>query len=337
MLPSFVLCYVFFGHRIPSPDTQSGRMRRGAGMLEDYFAIVGGDLLPRYLRAKTIPAPASSGCPSASLLDEKAARAKRIMSRCRFCERRCAIDRLAGKTGYCGVGATSRVASEFLHMGEEPELVPSLTIFLAGCTLRCVYCQNWDIAMSAGLGSPVDPGGLARIIESGHERGAKNVNLVGGDPDPHIWTVLEALRLVDAPLPVVWNSNMYLSRESMEILDGVVDVYLGDFRYGNDACAARYSDAPRYLETVTRNFEEAFQQADVMLRHLVLPGHLACCTEPIMAWCAEHIPGAYFNLMFQYRPEYRASWYPEIDRRLSPDERREALDLAARYRIAVRD
>lgn len=300
-------------------------------MLDDYFAIREGRRRPRFREAEASVDPSTG----ASALEAKAQAARTMMSSCRLCERRCAVDRAGGETGWCGVGAAPRVASEFLHMGEEPELVPSHTIFFAGCTMRCVYCQNWDIAMDASVGGAVDAARLAAWIAERHAEGAANVNLVGGEPTPNLPAVLEALVAVEGDTPIVWNSNMYMSEEAMDLLCGVVDVYLADFRYGNDECARRLSDAPRYFETVARNFIVAFDTAEVMLRHLVLPGHIECCTEPIMRWVAERMPSAYFNLMFQYRPEYRAPEHPEIDRILTPEEKRHAMELARRYGLAV--
>jgi len=273
-----------------------------------------------------------------SLLDLKLALAELMLEGCRFCERRCGADRARGKTGFCGVGRSSRYASQFLHMGEEPELVPSHTIFFSGCTFACVYCQNWDIAMHPESGMTAEPRHLARLLEEGLQHGSRNANFVGGNPDPHLHTILATVReLGDAArhLPLVWNSNMFTSREAMLILEGVTDIWLADLRYGNDACAARLSGVEGYFEVVTRNFQEADRSGEVMLRHLVLPGHRDCCTEPIMRWVSENLPGVYYNLMFQYRPEYRAPLYPEIDRRLSTTERREALELAGRYGLDI--
>lgn len=278
--------------------------------------------------------PRSAEAPS--LLDLKAALARRMLRDCRMCERRCGVNRAEGEAGYCGVGAVSRVASDFLHLGEEPELVPSHTIFFSGCTFHCEYCQNWDIAMDPRSGNPADPARLAESLRDGMRQGSRNANFVGGNPDPNLHTILEtAVRLGGdgKHLPMIWNSNLYTSQEAMRLLEGVADVYLADFRYGNDDCAVRYSDVDRYFHVVSRNFLAACRQGEVMLRQLVLPGHVSCCTERIMRWVADNIPGTYFNLMFQYRPEYRAALHPEIDRRLAAEERAEAVRLARYYAI----
>ncbi|MGQ9474664.1 MAG: radical SAM protein [Actinomycetota bacterium] len=338
-------------------------------MLNDYFSILGGERPARHWVSGRLPAgsdnleelpdeelwglhdrametfrrsweerswPPERARPS--LLDMKAVLARRMLRDCHMCERRCGADRTAGKTGYCGVGETSRVASIFLHFGEEPELVPSHTIFFSGCTFRCVYCQNWDIAMDARTGNPADPSYLANALRQGMRQGSRNANFVGGNPDPNLHTILETVaHLGDdgKSLPMVWNSNMYTSLEAMRLLEGVMDIYLADFRYGNDDCARRYSDVERYFEVVSRNFKIAYRQGEIMLRQLLLPGHLRCCTERIMEWVAENMPDIYFNLMFQYRPEYKAALYPEMDRRPSGEEKREAMAIAARLGIAL--
>lgn len=338
-------------------------------MLEDYFSILEGRRPARHWLSARIPAGApdlagldendlwglhDAAMPSfrdawkkggepppaegPSLLQLKSALAHLMLRGCRMCERRCGADRAGGETGYCGVGAVSRVASNFLHFGEESELVPSHTIFFAGCTFRCEYCQNWDIAMDARAGSPADPAYLADSLREGMRQGSRNANFVGGNPDPNLHTILDTIISLGGDgkrLPMVWNSNMYTSEESMRLLEGVMDVYLADFRYGNDECARAYSDVDDYFSVVSRNFLIADRQGEIMLRQLILPGHVSCCTERIMRWVSGNIPGTYFNLMFQYRPEYRAALHPEIDRRPSPQEKMEAVRLAEVYGIAL--
>ncbi len=262
---------------------------------------------------------------SPSLLDLKVAIIDRILESCHCCEHRCEVNRKAGEKGYCRLTDVSRIASEFLHMGEEPELVPSHTIFFTGCVFACVYCQNWDISTFPDSGTEVEPRKLAKLIDVRRLHGAKNINFVTPTPHPH--TVLKTVRELSENTPVVWNSNMYHSPEIAHLLEGVVDVYLGDFKYGNDECARKYSKVKDYLEVVRPNFEFAYETAEILLRHLVLPGHLDCCTKPIAEWVAEHIPMIRFNLMFQYRPCYRAMEYPDLGRGLTLEEQTDAIDI----------
>ncbi len=253
-----------------------------------------------------------------SLLTLKGVIADRILESCIFCERRCGANRRKKELGYCRCEAVSRYSTEFLYYGEEPELVPSHTIFFTGCNFSCVYCQNWEISTSPQSGISILPEELARIIAFQRAYGSRNVNFV--TPTPHTHIILRILNALKINIPVVWNSNMYYSQEIAKLLEGVVDVYLGDFRYGSDECAMKYSNVKDYWNVVTRNFEKGYAKGEILLRQLVLPGHIECCTRPIIQWTKEHIPKARFNLMFQYRPNYRAYEYPEINRSLSPED-----------------
>lgn len=264
-----------------------------------------------------------------SLLDLKVELAKRILKSCHFCERRCEVDRTKGERGTCGVGEKSRISSEFVHHGEEPELVPSYTIFFSGCTFKCQYCQNWDISQFPDSGVEVSPQTLAKSVEGARNEGARNVNWVGGEPTPNLHTILEALNSCKVNVPSVWNSNMYMSIDAMKLLFGTQDVYLADFKYGNDGCASRYSKVPSYFRVVARNHRLAFADAELIIRQLVLPGNVECCTRPVLDWIAKNLNSMVrVNLMDQYRPEARACDYPNISRALKPEEFDVALEIA---------
>jgi putative pyruvate formate lyase activating enzyme len=131
-----------------------------------------------------------------------------------------------------------------------------------------------------------------------------------------------------ANAPHIWNSNMYMSTEALKLLDGVIDVYLADFKYGNDECAKRLSDAPDYMQVATRNHLIARSHAEMVIRHLVLPGHLDCCTRPVLEWIAGNLEGVVVNVMAQYRPEHRAMEFAELSRPLRADEHRKAMTIA---------
>jgi len=344
---------------------------RRPGRLEQYERIAQGVELPRYLRLREIEcefdpsepienlwqlhdkpclsmSPKRSSKKQRNLLDLKIELSERILRSCILCERRCRVDRTKGEKGACGV-LEPRISSDFVHMGEEPEVIPSYTIFFAGCTFRCVFCQNWDISTHPENGRIISPERLARMIESrdaslsreadrlkgieafpvfGRPAYAKNVNWVGGDPTSNIPFILRTLRMCNSRLPQIWNSNMYLTEESMKLLDGVIDLYLADFKYGNDRCAKKFSGVDRYFEVVSRNHLLAAKQCDVLIRHLVMPNHIECCTRPILEWIAEHLPNSVVNVMAQYRPEHRALEFKEISRPISAKEYSTALKIA---------
>lgn len=278
--------------------------------LPDYFNILDSRGTAKFLDCKE--------------LEGKSEKADKILESCHFCERRCGANRKKGQKGVCGV-LESRVSSEFTHMGEEPELVPSYTIFFSGCTFKCVFCQNADISQHPESGAYIEPRVLANMIK---KKATKNVNWVGGDPTPNLAYILKVLTLVEKNIPQVWNSNMYLTEEAMQLLDGVIDLYLTDFKYGNDNCALKYSHAPRYFDIVSRNHLLARQQAELLIRHLVMPNHIECCTKPVLNWIAQNLENVRVNVMDQYRPEYKAHDFDEISHRLGWPEFSEALEYA---------
>ncbi len=264
-----------------------------------------------------------------SLLDVKVKLSRQLVRKCRLCEWKCGVDRLKGDLGVCRV-REPRVSSAFVHMGEEAPITPSGTIFFSGCNFRCVFCQNWDISQYPESGKPVNESELATIMDELRTSGARNINLVGGDPTPNLHVILGALKQAKKDFPVIWNSNMYMSDEATKLLLGIVDLWLPDFKYWDNDCARKYSSVVRYRETITRNLRTAysFPPGEIVVRHLVLPGHLYCCTKPILRWIGENIPRVLVNIMDQYRPEYKAEDYPEINRRVSTEEMMEAYQLA---------
>jgi putative pyruvate formate lyase activating enzyme len=267
--------------------------------------------------------------PERSFLDLKAEIANRVLEDCHFCTRRCGFNRLNGEFGTCKCGVQITVSTIFEHMGEEPELVPSGTIFTLGCTLLCLHCQNWTISQWYEKGEIFSPERLARAVEHLRKGGCRNVNLVGGEPTPWLQQWLETFKHVKVNVPVVWNSNSYYSEETAKLLAGFADVYLLDFKYGSNECAERISDAPGYWEACTRNHLFGKKYGELLIRVLVLPQHLECCTKNILNWIAHNL-GTWVrtNVMFQYRPEWRAREIPELRRRLTRREMERAIELA---------
>ncbi len=280
--------------------------------------------------------------PEASFLDVKIELARRQLRRCSLCERRCGVDRTR-RRGACLLDDKPRVSSWFLHMGEEAPLVPSGTVFFAGCNFRCAFCQNWDISQRPENGAEAAPRHLALIQIKLRAEGARNINWVGGEPTPNIPSILESLRELAARrfnAPQLWNSNMYLTPEGLSLILHVMDIWLPDFKYGNNACALRYSVVPRYVDVVARNLSTICRRGeDVIIRHLVLPGHVDCCTKPVLKWIAENCPRALVNIMDQYHPDYLVptmAKYSDINRLVSDAEMREAYRYADELGLAWR-
>ncbi|HZY03768.1 MAG TPA: radical SAM protein [Anaeromyxobacteraceae bacterium] len=278
-------------------------------------------------------------------LAERAREARRRLEACDLCARYCRVNRLESIRGaVCRTGARAVVHAAFPHHGEERCLSGwngSGTIFFSWCNLRCLYCQNWEISWE-GAGCEVEDEELARLMLGLQQAGCHNVNLVS--PSHVVPQVLAALDIAarrGLSLPLVWNTGGYDSPEALRLLDGVVDVYMPDAKYGDSAVARRLSRVRDYVEVNRAALEEMHRQVGdlvldeeglaqrgLLVRHLVLPGGLAG-TEAVMRFLAEEIsPRTWVNLMGQYRPCYRADEVPEVARRPTAAELREALSAA---------
>ena len=274
------------------------------------------------------------------------------LGNCRLCPRDCDVNRLNNQIGVCKTGRHAVVSSHFAHFGEEDCLRGSRgsgTIFFAWCNLRCVFCQNYDISW-LGEGSPTPPGELAEIMLHLQRLGCHNINFV--TPEHVVPEILEALLPAiehGLRLPLVYNTGGYDSLESIELMNGVVDVYMPDFKIWNAETARRYLKAPNYPEAACRAILEMHRQVGplvfdehglalrgVLIRHLVMPG-LVEETRQILKWIADELgPDTYVNLMDQYSPAGKvgSSDYAEINCRITSKEYEAALEAA--YAVGLR-
>lgn len=278
-------------------------------------------------------------------LAERARELGRLMDGCCLCPRSCGAQRTAGERGTCGAATDVEVASCHPHFGEERPLVGrggSGTIFLAHCSLRCVFCINWDVSQG-GAGEAVTSGRLAEMMLELQRRGCHNINLV--TPTHYAPQIVEALDRAAGQglrLPLVYNTSGYERVEILRLLDGIVDIYLPDFKYWEPAAADGLStgadDYPqRAREAVLemhRQVGAAGPAADglmyrgLMIRHLVMPGGLSG-TRRVIDWIADELPkDSYLNLMSQYRPAFRAAKEPALARRLTRAEYEQAVEWA---------
>jgi putative pyruvate formate lyase activating enzyme len=278
------------------------------------------------------------------VLSRRVEAAREILSSCKLCPRRCKVNRLSGELGYCRVGRDPMVSNYGPHFGEEPPLVGrhgSGTIFLTGCSLGCIYCQNFDISHLLE-GEVVSVEELSGMMHSLEAQGCHNINLV--TPTHQVPQILEALlraREKGLGLPVVYNCGGYEPREVLALLDGIVDIYMPDAKYMDVDAAKMLSGVEDYPEIVKQALVEMHRQVGdlqisaegiatrgLLLRHLVLPGGLAG-TRELVRFVAEHISrDTYINIMAQYRPCFKAHRCPPLDRRVRSQEVDEAREIA---------
>lgn len=272
--------------------------------------------------------------------DSRVERARGMLSACRLCPRECGVDRTAGELGVCGAGDVACVSSANDHHGEEPPLSGykgSGTIFFTHCNLRCVFCQNYPIS-HLGNGEEMTAEELAATMVRLQRRGCHNINFV--TPTHMLPFILEAMPPAIAKglrVPLVYNCGGYETMEALELLDGVVDIYLPDMKYNDDRAAERLSAAPDYVERNRAAIKEMHRQVGdlevdgegiarrgLIIRHLVLPGGMAGSAGVLEFIAREVSINTAISLMSQYFPAYKAFDYPEISRRPTPEEYREA-------------
>jgi len=293
--------------------------------------------------------------PSYLALDAAAWKRKRdffagCFSPCRFCPRQCGAERTAGKAGVCHAGREAKIASHNLHFGEEPPISGrrgSGTVFFSGCTLKCLFCQNYPISQLAH-GELYSSEQLSGVFLSLQKRGAHNINLVS--PTPYLHHVVVALEIASARglrIPLVYNTSGYERVEVVAELDGIVDIYLPDLKYGPAEGLRRLglelSGAGDYAEHAVPAIGEMFRQTGplaldgegiavrgTVIRHLIIPGNTANSVDALRTIASSPFKGAWLSLMSQYFPAHRAPGRPPLDRRLRPDEWREVRDEALR-------
>lgn len=255
-------------------------------------------------------------------LDLKHELAWRQLTDCEMCHWRCKIDRTTSARGRCGVGEASYLTAEYLHMGEEPEITPAHTLFFSGCTFRCVYCQNWRGAFNARAGRPFTAAEVADLARHRQKQGAVSLNLVGGTPEPHLHFLIQlADHLSDEVwLPIVLNGNASATPDAIRLMTGIVDLHLLDFKFGNRGCGEQVAGIPNYWEQTTQTIRQSAETGGLLIRHLVMPGHLPCCTRPVLDWLAREMPSVRLHLMDQYRPAYKAWEDPKLKHHLTKED-----------------
>lgn len=262
---------------------------------------------------------------------------------CNLCPRACRVDRKGGQTGYCGMTTQIKIARAALHMWEEPCISGtkgSGTVFFTGCPLCCVFCQNHRIALGK-MGRSISRQELTEIFLDLQKQGAININLV--TPTHYVPQIREALieaKIQGLSIPVVYNTGSYETVETLRQLEGLIDIYLPDFKYFNHEIAARYSNAPDYPQTAKKAIEEMVRQAGkpafeqgimrkgVMVRHMVLPGCTRDSKKVIEYLLNTYGERIYISIMNQYTPMQGQENYPELQRKITKREYEKVVNYA---------
>lgn len=282
------------------------------------------------------------------ILSQRVKKLYSIYENCHLCPRDCRVDRIKGETGKCRATSQVKVSDAFPHFGEEPPLVGkkgSGTIFFSNCGLRCVFCQNYKISIE-GEGVEISDERLADLMTKLQKVGCHNINLV--TPTHYVPNIVNAVQMAiknGLHIPLVYNTSGYETLETLQLLDGIIDIYLPDCKYMNPEYAAKYSSEafsyPYYAQIALKEMhrqvgvlqinQKGIAVRGLMIRHLIMPNRISGAKK-FLKFIAENFPkNTYINLMAQYRPEHKAFDYPEIARRLKRSEYQEAVQWAKNY------
>lgn len=259
---------------------------------------------------------------------ERARVAHELLANCNFCAHDCGVNRVDGERGPCGAGVVTRFFSAQVEVGDELELIPTFAIALSGCDLRCDFCITGLSSWNPRAGGEFNAREMAGRAMQALEEGATTIQLLGGEPAIHLPAVLEFVAALPASAKLVWKTNAHGSAQARELLDGLFNVWLADFKFGNDNCAQRLARVGSYRRVVEENLLWANEHTELLVRHLLMPGHFECCWAPIAEWLAAELPGVKLSLRAGFWPAWRGGRHEELRRTLPEAERTRAFELA---------
>jgi putative pyruvate formate lyase activating enzyme len=215
-----------------------------------------------------------------------------------------------------------------VEVSDELELMPTFSVALSGCDLRCDFCITGKESWNPRAGLAFDAAAMAARAEAALHKGAKTIMVLGGEPTIHLPAALEFVSRLPDSARLIWKTNAHGSAPARELLDGMFDVWLADFKFGNDACAQRLAKISDYVRVVQENLRWANEHSELIVRHLLMPGHGECCWPPVAEWLAENLPGVKVNLRAGFWPAWHARRHQEFHHTLSTSENHLALELA---------
>ena len=259
---------------------------------------------------------------------ERTTAARAALADCRLCAHECGVNRLTAAAGLCHAGAESRVFSAQVEVTDELELIPTFAIALSGCDLRCDFCITGNDSWNSRAGELLSLEKIAGRANAALANGARTVMILGGEPTIHLPTALEIVAALPDDAKLVWKTNAHGSAQARELLAGLFDVWLADCKFGNDNCARRLAKIPDYNRVIRENLLWANEHSELIVRHLLMPGHVECCWRPVAEWLAENLPGVKGNLRSGFWPAWNSSRHDELRRTVSPDESGRASQIA---------
>lgn len=290
---------------------------------------------PGFLLAPPLRPPRPRSSRRSELASCRADAARASLACCQLCAHHCGADRLAGPAGLCHAGPFARVFSAQTEVSDELLLGPVFAVAFSGCDLRCDFCitgrESWD----ARAGEPADFDDLAARAAAALEAGARTIMILGGEPTIHLPDALALAARLPDDATLAWKTNAHGSAAARALLDGVFDVWVADYKFGNDTCAARLSRTENYTAIVRENLIWAARDHALLVRHLLMPGHVECCWRPVAAWLAAELPGVAVSLREGFWPAWLSYRHPELQGPAAETERAQARRIAAEHGLRL--
>jgi putative pyruvate formate lyase activating enzyme len=288
-------------------------------------------MLPSIKRAdeaRSFVAPGRS-----ALAAESARSARAALADCHLCEHHCGVNRLRGELGRCRAGFRGRVFSAQMEVSDEVELIPTFAIALSGCDLRCAFCITGRESWNPEAGQPIDPEQIALRARMALDAGARTIMILGGEPTVFLPDALDIVSHLPDAARLIWKTNAHGSEAARQFLHGLFDVWVADYKFGNDACAKRLAGIEHYQAAVQENLFWANEHSELIVRHLLMPGHFECCWAPIAEWMAAHLPRVKLSLRGGFWPAWQSRKHPELRRTNDRTETARAFHLAREYNL----
>ena len=282
-------------------------------------------------RRQVAGAPTTPFRGRAALALERAAAARAMLANCHFCAHHCGVNRLTAAGGLCHAGAEARFFCAQVEVSDELELIPTFAIALSGCDLRCDFCITGASSWNTRTGEGLNVAEMAERARSALDHGARTIMVLGGEPTIYLHAALELVAALPDSARLIWKTNAHNSAATRELLDGMFDVWVADFKFGNDDCARRLAGVPNYGRTVRENLLWANEHSELIVRHLLMPGHVDCCWRPVVEWLAENLPGVKVNLRSGFWPAWHSARHRELRATVSKAESERAWTIARDY------
>lgn len=269
----------------------------------------------------------------AELAAQRLPAARAALSCCDLCAHHCGANRLAGETGPCRAGAEARYFSAQTEVSDESSLGPVFSIALGGCDMRCVFCITRMPSWNAAGGNQFIPEKMAQAAVQALAKGARSIMILGGEPTIHLPAVLEFISYIPDGVRLIWKTNGHGSELARNLLDGLFDCWVVDYKFGNNDCAQRLAGTLNYLSAVHENLFWAASHSRLIVRHLLMPGHVHCCWRPVAAWLNSHLPEAEVNLRTAFWPIQGKRGPAELRGVIAGSEARAARLIAREHQL----